>query len=261
MNNADMKNGPHFEMWVIGIAAGLVAGAVMYVVGEYGFMAAAFVGALVALVVGAMFGLPQAKVGPLPPTAEEKADAEAAAAAMVPAASAKPAAAKPAPVVAEAVTEKPAVAEVAPAAFVAMPAAEPKPAKTPRAAKPAAAKPAKAPAAAKPAKDAAVAAPAKAPKAKKETGPKRLTGPRKGIADDLKEIEGIGPAMEKLVNGMGFYHFDQIASWSDADVALVDSEMKTFKGRIVRDKWVAQAKIIVAEGLDAFRERAKTNNY
>ena len=276
MNNADMKNGPHFEMWLIGIAAGLVAAAVMYVVGEYGFMAAAFVGALVALVVGAMFGLPQAKIGPLPPTAEEEAEAAAAAAALVPAANAKPEVAKPAataPMVAEAVAAKPAAAEVAPAAFVAMPAAEPDPVpaaepdpvpdpvKAPRAAKPAAAKPAKTPAAAKPVKDAAVAAPAKAPKAKKETGPKRLTGPRKGIADDLKEIEGIGPAMEKLVNGMGFYHFDQIAGWSDADVALVDSEMKTFKGRIVRDKWVAQAKIIVAEGLDAFRERAKTNNY
>jgi NADH-quinone oxidoreductase subunit E len=37
--------------------------------------------------------------------------------------------------------------------------------------------------------------------------------------------------------------------------------MKTFKGRISRDKWVAQAKIIVTEGLEAFRERAKTNNY
>jgi predicted flap endonuclease-1-like 5' DNA nuclease len=263
MNNADMKNGPHFEMWVIGIAAGLVAGAVMYVVGEYGFMAAAFVGALVALVVGAMFGLPQAKVDPLPLTAEEEAEVEAEAATMMPAAAAAPAR-----------------AAAAPAAFVAMPAEEAKPAKAakparaPAAAKPAkaaaAAKPAKAPAAAKvaeapaaakPAKAPAAAKPAKAPKVAKPAGPVRLTGPRKGVADDLKEIEGIGPAMEKLVNGMGFYHFDQIASWSDADVALVDSEMKTFKGRIVRDKWVAQAKIIVAEGLDAFRERAKTNNY
>lgn len=95
----------------------------------------------------------------------------------------------------------------------------------------------------------------------KAEGPERLTAPRGGKADDLKEIEGIGPAMEKLVNSMGFYHFSQIASWSDADVALVDAEMKTFKGRIVRDKWVAQAKIIVTEGIDAFRERAKTNNY
>ncbi|MGL5009904.1 MAG: NADH-quinone oxidoreductase subunit E, partial [Paracoccaceae bacterium] len=80
-------------------------------------------------------------------------------------------------------------------------------------------------------------------------------------ADDLKEIEGIGPAMEKLVNELGFYHFDQISSWSDADVAWVDANMKNFKGRIVRDKWVAQAKLIVAEGLDAFRIRAKTNDY
>jgi predicted flap endonuclease-1-like 5' DNA nuclease len=101
-----------------------------------------------------------------------------------------------------------------------------------------------------------VAMPAAAPSA----GPARLSGPR-GKADDLKEIEGIGPALEKLVNSLGFYHYDQIASWSDADVAVVDAEMKNFKGRITRDKWVAQAKLIVAEGLEAFRERAKTNNY
>jgi predicted flap endonuclease-1-like 5' DNA nuclease len=92
-------------------------------------------------------------------------------------------------------------------------------------------------------------------------GPERLKAPRGGKADNLKEIEGIGPAMEKLVNEMGFYHFAQIASWSDADVSWVDANMTSFKGRITRDKWVAQAKIIVNEGLEAFRERAKTNNY
>lgn len=92
-------------------------------------------------------------------------------------------------------------------------------------------------------------------------GPLRLTAPREGKADDLKEIEGVGPAMEMLVNSLGFYHFDQIAGWSDADVAAVDGEMQGFKGRIARDRWVAQARIIVTEGLEAFRERAKTNNY
>lgn len=92
-------------------------------------------------------------------------------------------------------------------------------------------------------------------------GPVRLSAPRGGIADDLKEIEGIGPAMEKLVNEMGFFHFDQIANWSEADVAWVDANMKNFKGRITRDRWVAQARIIVNEGLEAFRERAKTNTY
>lgn len=89
----------------------------------------------------------------------------------------------------------------------------------------------------------------------------RLTGPRGGKADDLKVLEGIGPALEKLLNSLGIYHFDQIAVLSDTDVASVDAEMKTFKGRIARDRWVAQAKIIVTEGLEAFKERAKTNNY
>jgi NADH-quinone oxidoreductase subunit E len=60
---------------------------------------------------------------------------------------------------------------------------------------------------------------------------------------------------------LAFTTFDQIAGWTEADVALVDAEMKNFKGRITRDRWVAQANIIVTEGLEAFRERAKTNNY
>jgi predicted flap endonuclease-1-like 5' DNA nuclease len=132
-------------------------------------------------------------------------------------------------------------------------------ASAPAEAAPAKAEPAR-PAAAAPA--ALMATPAAAPAAKAATaGPERLKTARGGKADDLKEIEGIGPAMERLLNELGFHHFDQIASWSEADVALVDAEMKTFKGRITRDKWVSQARIIVAEGLEAFRERAKTNEY
>lgn len=126
-------------------------------------------------------------------------------------------------------------------------------------ASPTAAEPAKAPVAA-PAAFVSTPAPAAAPVAASD-GPERLKAPRGGKADNLKEIEGIGPAMEKLVNELGFYHFAQIASWSDADVAWVDANMKNFKGRIIRDKWVSQAKIIVSEGLEAFRIRAKTNNY
>ncbi len=118
-----------------------------------------------------------------------------------------------------------------------------------------------APRVAEPASAAMPAAFVAAPVAASSDGPERLKAARSGKADNLKEIEGIGPAMEKLVNEMGFFHFDQIAKWSEADVAWVDANMKTFKGRITRDKWVAQARIIVTEGLEAFRERAKTNNY
>lgn len=151
----------------------------------------------------------------------------------------------------------PVMAEVAPVAEP-KPKAKAKPAATPKAeARPKAAKgTAKAKAEPKPKTAKPKAATAAAP-----AGLVRLKAPRKGKADDLKEIEGIGPALEKLVNEMGFFHFDQIAAWTAADVALVDAEMKTFKGRITRDKWVEQARIIVTEGLEAFRERARTNEY
>ena len=91
--------------------------------------------------------------------------------------------------------------------------------------------------------------------------PKGLAAARAGGADDLKVIEGIGPAMEKLCNGLGFFHFDQIAAWSAADVAWVDENLKGFKGRATRDRWVAQAALIGAVGIPEFQRRAKTNDY
>ena len=93
------------------------------------------------------------------------------------------------------------------------------------------------------------------------TQPAGLAEPRGGAADNLKEIEGIGPALEKLCHSMGIFHFDQIAQWGAAEIAWMDSNLKGFKGRVTRDKWVAQAKLIVTEGLEAFRIRAKTNDY
>ena len=106
-----------------------------------------------------------------------------------------------------------------------------------------------------------IAEPAPMLAAVSEAGPERLAAPRTAKGDDLKAIEGIGPALEKLWHSLGFYRFDQNAAWSDADVAVVDAGMKTFKGRIARDKWVAQAKLIGSDGLEAFRVRAQTNNY
>lgn len=93
------------------------------------------------------------------------------------------------------------------------------------------------------------------------SAPEVLSAPRGGKADDLKVIEGIGPALEKMINGLGVFHFDQIAGWSEADVAFFDARMDRFRGRIARDKWVAQARIIVTEGLERFQERARTNDY
>ena len=79
----------------------------------------------------------------------------------------------------------------------------------------------------------------------KETAPTEaglLLQPRDGKGDDLKLIVGVGPALERLLNGIGVWHFDQIAAWKAKDIALVDSKMANFKGRITRDGWVKQAR-------------------
>ncbi|HEV8033204.1 NADH-quinone oxidoreductase subunit E [Yoonia sp.] len=70
--------------------------------------------------------------------------------------------------------------------------------------------------------------------------PETLTAPRDGKADDLKKISGVGPKLEQVLNELGFWHFDQIAKWTEAEIAWVDSRLK-FKGRIARDNWMAQA--------------------
>jgi NADH-quinone oxidoreductase subunit E len=73
-----------------------------------------------------------------------------------------------------------------------------------------------------------------------EKKPRTMSAPRKAGADDLKQISGVGPKLEGVLNELGFWHFDQIAKWSPAEVAWVDSRLK-FKGRIMRDDWMAQA--------------------
>lgn len=71
--------------------------------------------------------------------------------------------------------------------------------------------------------------------------PSLLDGPR-GAPDDLKQIKGVGPALEKLCNSLGVYHFDQIAKWTPDEVAWVDEHLEGFKGRVSRDDWVSQAR-------------------
>jgi NADH-quinone oxidoreductase subunit E len=91
--------------------------------------------------------------------------------------------------------------------------------------------------------------------------PVGLTAARGGVGDDLKQIEGIGPAIEKICHELGIFHFDQIAAWGAAEVEWMDGNLKGFKGRVTRDKWVAQAKLIGEVGIEEFRRRAKTNDY
>lgn len=86
-----------------------------------------------------------------------------------------------------------------------------------------------------------MAASGPAPAAAADDKPAVLSAPRDGKADDLKLIWGVGPKLEKGLNRLGFYHFDQIANLSDAQLRWVETELNDTFGSAERDKWVEQA--------------------
>ncbi|MCG7509213.1 proton-conducting membrane transporter, partial [Mesorhizobium sp. IRAMC:0171] len=118
------------------------------------------------------------------------------------------------------------------------------------AAKPAT-KAAKAPAA-KPAasKPAAASQPAKAAAAKtaKATSAK---------PDDLRRLIGIGPVNQRRLKEHGITTFAQIAGWTADDIKRVEEYLQ-FDGRIERERWVEQAKLLAAGNEKEFARRFPT---
>jgi small subunit ribosomal protein S2 len=70
-----------------------------------------------------------------------------------------------------------------------------------------------------------------------------LSGPR-GVADDLKKLPGVSPAIEKQLNDLGIFHFWQIAGLN-TDAAHNVGEAVGLPGRV--ERWIAKAKELGAE--------------
>lgn len=73
-----------------------------------------------------------------------------------------------------------------------------------------------------------------------------------GAADDLLLIKGVGPKLNTLLNKLGITRFDQIAAWSRGDVEKVDGHLENFSGRIDREEWIPQAKLLAAGNMTEF---------
>jgi predicted flap endonuclease-1-like 5' DNA nuclease len=85
-------------------------------------------------------------------------------------------------------------------------------------------------------------APARAPRPAGGFGrPPALPAPREGGKDDLGRIKGLAPAIASSLNGLGIYHYDQIADWDQKAVVWLESHFG-FKGRIARERWQEQAR-------------------
>lgn len=131
------------------------------------------------------------------------------------------------------------------------------------AAKPAAGKSAAKSAASKPRATKATGGPAAKTKADKPASVKTTTAkpkapkvkPVAAIApDNLKEIKGVGPAIEAKLNAAGINSFTQIAAWTKKE-QVEFAEQLSFAGRIEREEWVRQAKVLAKGGATEFSKR------
>ena len=58
---------------------------------------------------------------------------------------------------------------------------------------------------------------------------------------DLKQLSGVGPALEKKLHAAGVKSFEQIAAWSAKDVEAINEKISS-KGRVEKEGWIDQAK-------------------
>jgi predicted flap endonuclease-1-like 5' DNA nuclease len=194
--------------WLIGAVFGLIAFVMLMLFGEYTFIQAVFMGAIVFFIAGATLSWlmcrPLPALGDIDANRSGQAPTSGGIETATPAIAAKSTATiktvADATVLSEPATKRPA----------------PKPDAKKKAAKP-------------------VSASGK---------PELLKKARSGGPDDLKQIKGVGPKLEGLLHSMGVFHLDQIRSWRKKEVEWVDENLEGFKGRVSRDEWVKQAKVL-----------------
>lgn len=81
------------------------------------------------------------------------------------------------------------------------------------------------------------------------------TSPASCGQDNLLRMKGVGPKLNQLLIELGVTRYEQIANWSDADLAAIDAKLGNFKGRPVRDQWVDQAKYLAAGDFAGFEAK------
>lgn len=83
--------------------------------------------------------------------------------------------------------------------------------------------------------------------------------PAAPIDDDLTRIKGLGPKLAAMLNNMGVTKFSEIAAWQEADINRIDAKLGKFQGRIQRDNWVEQAKLLSAGAESDFANKFGNN--
>lgn len=198
--------------WLVALAAGTLAGTMLWLLGGWGFMQGAFVGLLVFVVLGALISWIMTR--PLPGPGEVKLGASGTA-----------------PTAAKSATAAPAQAQAKTAT-----------ADAPKV-QPSKSLPGEAELAARKGTWKYEGDAGSEEQAPASDRPGHLMDKPSGAPDDLKKISGVGPKLEQTLNELGIWHYEQIAKFKKKDIAWVDERLR-FKGRIERDDWIGQAKAL-----------------
>ena len=73
--------------------------------------------------------------------------------------------------------------------------------------------------------------------------------------DDLTRLKGVGPKLAAALEGLGITSLETIANWDDAEIDRVDSKLGRFQGRIRRDDWVTQARLLTGGDKAAYEAK------
>lgn len=76
-----------------------------------------------------------------------------------------------------------------------------------------------------------------------------------GAGDDLRAIKGVGPKLVTLLHSLGVTRYAQIADWDEAEIDRIDAQLGTFAGRIRRDNWVEQARLLTGGDTAAYEAK------
>lgn len=98
-----------------------------------------------------------------------------------------------------------------------------------------------------------------APAPKPAPDPTPAPAPITAAPDDLRQIKGVGPKLVAILAEEGITTFAQVAAWTDSDIATIDAKLGRFQGRISRDQWVEQAKLLISGDKSAYSDKFGNN--
>ncbi len=79
-----------------------------------------------------------------------------------------------------------------------------------------------------------------------DTAPTVAAAPPAPSEGDITQLKGLGPKLAATLAQLGYTRLDQIAALTPEQASALDAQLGTFQGRMTRDRWIEQARLLVA---------------